>query len=80
MRLYFLSDNRCCCEFKGDHQWEDSNNAGEGCTNRDKFIAFSVAWGGWSGWLGVTHRKLTSDWYNGQYYAGFLGIAGTGYT
>jgi hypothetical protein len=61
-------------------KWNDSNDYGEGCTNRDKFVTFQVNWQGWSGWLGITHRKLTSDWYNGQFYASFLSVTGNGYS
>lgn len=61
-------------------KWDDSNNIGDNCTNKDKFVAFQVSWQGWSGWLGITHRKLTSKWYNGQFYATYLGVNGTGYS
>lgn len=59
-------------------KWNDANDATLNCTNRDKFMGFTFSLGGnqeWSGWLGMTHRKLSGgNWYNGQFYAGYLAL------
>lgn len=56
--------------------WDDDNNDGDGCTNKDKWVAFTFTMDSgaqWGGWLGITHRNLSgSSWYNGQFYAQFL--------
>lgn len=59
-------------------KWNDANDAGLNCTNKDKFVGFTFSLGSgqtWNGWLGMTHRKLSgSTWYNGQFYAGYLAL------
>jgi hypothetical protein len=63
--------------------WDDNNNwfAYDGwlsCTNRDKFVAFSISVGRWSGFLGITHRMLSgSNWYNGQFYGQGISVDNT---
>ena len=49
--------------------WTDSNDFAIGCTDREKFIAFNYGSSDWQGWLGMVHRKINGDWYNGQFYA-----------
>ncbi|WP_395676958.1 hypothetical protein [Inquilinus sp.] len=61
--------------------WTDRNSFGDDCTNREKFIAVWYDRGDWQGWLGMVHRKISGDWYNGQFYAYHLHVGSyTDYT
>lgn len=73
---------------KINYSWEDSNNVdgdgggsgsvGGGCTNRDKWVIFGIALtrGNETRFipviLGMTHRKMDGNWYNGLFYVEWI--------
>jgi hypothetical protein len=40
---------------------------GVGCTNTQKWVIFKIS--NYGGSYGIVHRKISGDWYNGQFWA-----------